>query len=302
MHNRLIIFVIVLFAYYTLGAQGFARGHEVLSIWPNGPPGIQSGPDTERDITGATDGLTAGEPVIRLSNVSRPTLTLYSPKERNIGAAVVVFPGGGYKLLAFDLEGSEVCDWLSASGITCLVLKYRVPNSGPFPVSSVALQDAQRALGVVRFHAADWRIDPNRVGVLGFSAGGHLAAVLSNIFDGRLYPPIDAADKLSCRPNFAVLIYPAYLSTGTNRSPLADSIHVTNETPPTFLLGAEDDQVAPVEGMVAYFLALKNAKVPAEMHIYAEGGHGFGLRPTGLPLTAWPRYVEYWLHTIKIVP
>jgi acetyl esterase/lipase len=238
--------------------------------------------------------------VIRIGNVSAPTLTLYTPTSKSTGAAVVVFPGGGYRILAIDLEGTEVCDWLNSIGITCVLLKYRVPDTGPYPKSAAALQDAQRALGIVRAHAAEWNIDPHRIGVLGFSAGGHLAAALSTHFDKRIYDPIDAADELSCRPDFAVIIYPGYLAIAEqNFAPNAD-IHVTEQTPPTFLAQAEDDPVH-VENSNVYFLALKNAKVPAEMHLYAQGGHGYGLRRTELPVTAWPQLVETWLHTIKIL-
>ena len=278
-----------------------APGHTTIPIWPHGAPGAQPNPGPEIDITTAKDNLIAGKPVIRLGNVSVPTLTLYSPKGKNTGAAVVVFPGGGYHILAIDLEGTEVCDWLNSAGVTCVLLKYRVPDSGPYPKSAAALQDAQRALGIVRSHATDWHIDPQRVGVLGFSAGAHLAAALSTHFDQRLYDPVDAADQLSCRPNFAVVIYPGYLALPDQNFAPNPDIQVTDKTPPSFILQAEDDPVH-VENAVVYFLALKNAKVPAELHIYAEGGHGYGLRRTAQPITAWPRSVETWLRTIKILP
>lgn len=278
-----------------------APGHTTLAVWPHGAPGAPTNPAPEGDTTTAKDHVVAGKRVIRIGNVSEPTLTLYTPTGKSTGAAVVVFPGGGYRILAIDLEGTEVCDWLTSIGITCVLLKYRVPEPGPYPKSAAALQDAQRALGIVRSHAAEWNIDANRIGVLGFSAGGHLAAALSTHFDKRIYNPIDAADELSCRPDFAVIIYPGYLAIAEqNFAPNAD-IHVTEQTPPTFLTQAEDDPVH-VENSVVYFMALKNAKVPAEMHIYAQGGHGYGLRRTDLPVTGWPQLVETWLHTIKILP
>jgi acetyl esterase/lipase len=252
-------------------------------------------------MTTAKDKLIAGRPVIRLGNVSTPTLTLYQPKGKNSGAAVVVFPGGGYQILAIDLEGTEVCDWLNSAGITCVLVKYRVPNTGPYPKSPAALQDAQRALGLVRSHAAEWGIDPNRIGVLGFSAGAHLAAALSTHFDQRLYPPQDAADKLSCRPDFGVIVYPGYLALADKNFAPNPEINPTANTPPQFIVQAEDDPVH-VENAVVYFTALKNAKVPAELHIYTEGGHGYGLRRTALPVTSWPESVETWLRTIKILP
>jgi acetyl esterase/lipase len=278
-----------------------APGQTTLNIWPHGAPGTQPNPAPEGDTTTVKDNEIAGRPLIRIGNVSSPTLTLYTPKGKSTGAAVVVFPGGGYRILAIDLEGTEVCDWLNSAGITCVLLKYRVPDSGPYPKSSAALQDAQRALGIVRAHAAEWHIDPNRIGVLGFSAGGHLAAALSTHFDQRLYSPIDDADKLSCRPDFAVVVYPGYLALAEqNFAPNAD-IHPTEKTPPSYIVQAEDDPVH-VENATVYFLALKNAKVPAELHIYAQGGHGYGLRRTSLPVTTWPQSVEAWLHTIQILP
>src|SRR5205823_4466462 len=171
-----------------------SAGHTTLDLWPNRPPGGQANSAPETDTTTANDNLIAGKPVIRLGNVSSPSLTLYSPQGKNTGAAVVVFPGGGYHILAIDLEGTEVCDWLNSAGITCVLLKYRVPASGPYPKSAAALQDAQRALGIVRAHATEWHIDPHRIGVLGFSAGAHLAAALSTHFSQRIYDSVDAAD------------------------------------------------------------------------------------------------------------
>ncbi|MGA2675101.1 MAG: alpha/beta hydrolase [Terracidiphilus sp.] len=275
--------------------------HPTIAVWPGAAPGAPANPPAEIDTTTPKDNLIAGKPLIRLGNVSAPTLTLYVPQGESTGAAVVVFPGGGYNILAIDLEGTEVCDWLTSKGIACLVLKYRVPGTGPYPKSPAALQDAQRALGLVRLHAAEWKIDPNRIGVLGFSAGGHLVAALSTHFDERLYAPIDDADKLSCRPDFAIVVYPGYLALpDKNFAPNAD-IHPTANTPPSFIVQAEDDPVH-VENAVVYFQQLKNAKVPAELHIYAQGGHGYGLRRTALPVTAWPEGVETWLRTIKVLP
>jgi acetyl esterase/lipase len=272
-----------------------------LPLWPGVAPGAPANPLAEADATTAKDGLIAGRPLIRLGNVSTPTLTLYTPKGKNTGAAVVVFPGGGYSILAIDLEGTEVCGWLNSIGVNCILLKYRVPNTGPYPKSPAALQDAQRALGLVRSHAVEWKIDPNRIGVLGFSAGAHLAAALSTHFDERIYAPVDAADTLSCRPDFAVIVYPGYLALENKNFAPNPDINPTAQTPPTFILQAEDDPVH-VENAVVYFMALKNAKVPAELHIYAQGGHGYGLRRTALPITTWPQSVEKWMRTIKVLP
>ena len=277
-----------------------APGHLTLPLWPKGAPGAPSNPAPEVDTTTAKDNLVTGKPIVRLGNVSVPTLTLYTPRHKNTGAAVVVFPGGGYHILAIDLEGAEVCDWLNSAGIACILVKYRVPGSGPYPKSSAALQDAQCALGMARLHAGEWHIDPHRIGVLGFSAGAHLAAALSTHFGQRLYDPLDAADALSCRPDFAVIVYPGYLALEEKNFAPNPDIEATGQTPPSFIVQAEDDPVH-VENAVVYFLALKNAKVPAELHIYASGGHGYGLRRTALPVTTRPRSVETWLDTIHIL-
>ncbi len=277
-----------------------APGHVTLPLWPGTAPGAPTNLPPEVDTTTAKDNLIAGRPLVRLGNVSAPTLTVYPPKGANSGAAVVVFPGGGYQILAIDLEGTEVCDWLNSAGVTCVLVKYRVPNTGPYPKSAAALQDAQRAVGLVRQHAAEWGIDPKRVGVLGFSAGGHLSAAVSTHYDKRLYDAVDDADKLSCRPDFAVVVYPGYLALEEQNMATNPEIHPTADTPPTFIVQAENDPVH-VENATNYFLQLKQVKVPAELHVYAEGGHGYGLRPTELPVTAWPRMVETWLRTIHVL-
>jgi len=216
----------------------------------------------------------------------------------------------GYQILAIDIEGTEACDWLTSRGITCILSKYRVPGegvlpkSGAYPASREALDDAQRTVSLVRFHAAEWHLDPHRIGVLGFSAGGHIVAALSVHFGQRIYAPVDAADKVSCRPDFAVALYPGHLSLERGTIRLTPDIrdHVTAQTPPTFLLQNEDDHVDSVEDSLSYFFALKKAGVPVELHVYAHGGHAFGLRPTKFPATHWPALVETWLHTIGILP
>lgn len=246
--------------------------------------------------------------MVRLSDVSAPTITLYSSNQRNqqqgsapaLGPAVVVFPGGAYQRLAIDLEGTEVCDWLNSIAVNCVLLKYRVPDTGPFPKSDAALQDAQRAIGLVREHAAEWRIDAKRLGVLGFSAGGHLAAAVSTHYQRRIYSALDAADQLSCRPDFAIIIYPGYLANADKSFEFSPDIPVTASTPPTLLVQAEDDPVH-VENAIEYFMALKKAGVPAELHTYAQGGHGYGLRQTSLPVTDWPQLAARWLKTIGVV-
>jgi acetyl esterase/lipase len=284
-------------------------GHTQVPIWPGTAPHARPIPDAE--VTAAGESLVASRPWLEVRNVSRPTMTVYSPKGRNSGAAVVVFPGGGYQLLAIDLEGTEVCDWLTSRGITCVLLKYRVPHTGPAwdnrcgcyrdTKSSMALEDAQRTVGLVRLNAAKWRVDPRKIGVLGFSAGAHLAVAVSTHFEQRLYPVVDAADKESCRPDFAVVLYSGRLWTKDEKFELNPFITVTGKTPPTFLVHAEDDDVNNVNHSLVYYAALKKAGVPAEMHLYAQGGHAFGLRRTKLPITEWPQLMEKWLGTIGMI-
>jgi acetyl esterase/lipase len=290
-----------------------SAGHTQVAIWPGVAPDAQPGLAPESVTTTDAKEFVAGRPWVYVSNVTRPTMTVYSPKGKNTGAAVVVFPGGGYQILAIDLEGTEVCDWLVTRGVTCVLLKYRVPDSGPawhddcecniHPKAPTALEDAQRTVGLVRFHAAEWHIDPHKIGVLGFSAGGHIVANISTHFARRAYAPVDAADKVSCRPDFAVAIYPGHMRENTTKEfDLNPEIPVTDKTPPTFLLQAEDDYVDGVNQSLVYYIALKNAGVPAEMHLYAQGGHAFGLRRTEFPITGWPQLVEAWLGTIGMIP
>ena len=279
----------------------FAAPSAQIPLWPNGAPGEQPGPGDEKDTTTPANNLIAGKRVARIGGITNPTIQIFSPANgKNTGAAVIVFPGGGYSILALDLEGTEVCEWLNSIGVTGVLLKYRVPPHKGAVRHAAPLQDAQRALRVVRSRAQEWGIDPARLGVLGFSAGGHLAAAASTNFDVETYPSADAPDKLSCRPDFAVIIYPGYLAVKAEGDKVAPELKVSAATPPSFLLQAEDDPVR-VENSVSYFLALKNAKVPAEMHLYATGGHGYGLRPTSAPITGWPLLAEKWLHTIGVV-
>jgi acetyl esterase/lipase len=269
-----------------------------IQLWPHGAPGERGDIGPEKDTTTAQDALVGGRSLIRLGNVTTPEITLYRPaKEKGTGAAVIVFPGGGYSILALDLEGSEVCEWLQSIGVTGVLLKYRVPARTGQPKWAAPLQDAQRAVGMVRYHAGEWGIDAKRIGVLGFSAGGHLAAAVSTNVESRTYPPVDDADKLSSRPDFALLIYPAYLMEGEKAS---SELKITSNTPPTFLVQTEDDGVH-VENSLGYYAALKQAKVPVEMHLYASGGHGYGLRPTSKTVTTWPARAEEWLRSIGVM-
>jgi len=284
-----------------------SAGHVQVPIWPGTPPDSRPFTKPETVKTEAKE-LVAGKPWTYISNVSQPTMTVYSPTGKSTGAAVIVFPGGGYEILAIDLEGTEACDWLVSRGITCVLLKYRVPapRSAPYmgasPQSPIALEDAQRTIGLVRYHAAKLHIDPHKIGVLGFSAGGHLVAATSVHFGQRIYPQIDAADQQSCRPDFAIAIYPGHLSMSAGSLELNPDIaaHMTAQTPPTFLLQNEDDNVDSIWDSLTYYAALKKAGVPVEFHSYAEGGHAFGLRRTKYPVTAWTQLAEVWLRTIGV--
>jgi acetyl esterase/lipase len=296
-----------------LSAQKFdwqpSLGHTQVLIWPGNPPDRQPVKEPEFALSSGATFLVAGRSATEVDNVTRPTMTIYPAQGKNTGAAVVVFPGGGFSVLAIDLEGTEACDWLTAKGITCVLLKYRVPDSGPhgdtghqkYPKAPMALEDAQRTMGLIRFRAAEYHIDPHKIGVLGFSAGGYLVADISTKFGSRVYPAVDQADKVSCRPDFAVAIYPGHLQASRDGLGLNSKISVTRQTPPTFLLQAEDDHVDNVRDSLVYYLALKNAAVPVEMHLYAQGGHAFGLRRTNLPITEWPQLVERWLRTIGMI-
>jgi acetyl esterase/lipase len=266
----------------------------VLDVWPGKVPGENGKVGKEMFL----EGKPGEKSVKRLTNVSKPTITVYRPaKDKDTGAAVLICPGGGYQILAWDLEGEEVAAWLNSLGVTGIVLKYRVPRRPDQPKDKPPigpLQDAQRALSLVRSKAKDWNLDPNRIGILGFSAGGHLAAETSTNFKKRAYKAMDDTDKVSCRPDFAVLVYPAYLVVKDKE--LAPEIKVDKNSPPTFFAHASDDPIKP-ENSVFMYLALKRAKVPAELHIYTSGGHGFGLRASKHPCSTWPKRCADWLRT-----
>lgn len=304
----------ILFSFVRLHAQQQpawqpAPGHTQVPIWPGAIPDARpNAPDSEATVFGPPVG---GKPWLAAIYVSRPTMTVYSPPAQNTGVAIVVFPGGGYEALAIDLEGTEVCDMLTSKGITCVLLKYRVPKTGPQwnpqcscqinPRAPMALEDAQRTIGLVRQHAAEWQIDPHKIGVLGFSAGGHLVADVSTHFDKRAYPAVDDADRESSRPDFAVMLYPGHLWIDYKTLVLSPFVPVTGKTPPTFLLQAEDDRVDDVKHSLVYYLALKNAGVPVEMHLFAQGGHAFGLRKPEMPTGKWPELMQTWLETIGML-
>jgi acetyl esterase/lipase len=261
-----------------VSAVAMSADLQTIALQPAGSAAFNPGP--EHDATTAKDNLVAGKPVIRLANVSNPTVTFYpAPRRTNSGTTVLVFPGGGYNILALDLEGSEICEWLNSIGVNAALVKYRVPAAPGALRYSAPFSDAQNALAVVRSHASEWHLNARRIGVIGFSAGGHLAALLSN------------ADP---RPDFALLIYPAYLAADPDRIVPAQEFVVSAQTPPTFLVQTEDDGVH-VENSLVYYGALKKHNVPAEMHLFATGGHGYGLRQTAEPVTQWPKLAEGWL-------
>jgi acetyl esterase/lipase len=267
-----------------------------IPIWPDKPPGETAEIGPEKDTTKPTDNLVGSKPVVRLGNVSQPTIRVYRAKDSANGTGVLVFPGGAYRILAMDLEGTEVCEWLNSLGVTAVLLKYRVPSREGVERHAAALQDAQRAFGIVRHRAKEFGIDPQRLGVLGFSAGAHLAATLATSSSGpRSYPKVDAADGASCRPDFSMLIYPGYL-TAKEDNRIPPEVAVTTNTPPTFLAMTQDDPVR-VENVLFYGLALKQAKVPFELHVYPTGGHGYGLRKSDHFAITWPDRAADWLRS-----
>jgi acetyl esterase/lipase len=274
---------------------------KVIELWPTGAPGEKGNLGEEKDTTKPSDNLVAGKRLIRLGNVSKPTISIYRPPaDKDTAAAVLVCPGGGYNILAMDLEGTEVCEWLNSIGVTGVLLKYRVPKREGLERHTAPLQDAQRAMGLIRQNAAAWKLDSKRIGVLGFSAGGHLAAAASCNYERRSYPPVDDADAQNCRPDFAVLVYPAYLTVKADADRVAPELPITTNTPPTFITISMDDPVR-VENAMFYSLALKEAKVPVELHVYAKGGHGYGLRRTQEPVTTWPERLSDWMQSRGIL-
>jgi acetyl esterase/lipase len=290
-------------------------------VWEPGPAGTQvplwpeglaiQRPDTSKpEEVGNGSRLVAGRPWHWAGYVSRPTMTIYSPKGRNTRAAILVLPGGGYRAVAMDLEGTEICDWITKQGVTCIVLKYRVPQVWRHsrveqaPKVQLPLQDAQRAMGLLRARASSYGIDPRKIGVIGFSAGGHLAAAVSNA-GKRIYKLVDAADRESSRPDFAILLYPGHLWDDTSPKTslkLSPWVEIKEDAPPTLLIHSMNDPTDDVRHSLAYGLALNDVGVPVDMRLYAKGGHAFGLRPTSDPVTTeWPKLVEKWLHTIKVL-
>lgn len=289
-----------------INSKSFTVSHEI-PIWTKEIPDAALITGEETNIDGMA------------KNVSNPTIKIFSPNKENSGVAVIVFPGGGYTKLAVELEGSEICEWLASIGVTGILLKYRVPHSDPHyykdcfcekdPIKPLALQDAQRAMRLIRTQAKQWNIEPNKIGVMGFSAGGHLVADISTNYRKRAYPLTDEMDKTDCRPNFGIVMFPGHLTNHSNHPyKLNNKIPVDSNTAPTFILQAGNDPIDPIENSLVYYIALQKAKVHAEYHIYAEGGHAFGLNRTALdnpnwnklPIADWENLIERWLKTIKM--
>lgn len=268
-----------------------------IPLWQGEAPGEPAIEGEEKDMTKPTDALVGGERVVRLGNVVRPTLTFY-PAKNSDGTTVVIFPGGGYYILAMDLEGTEIAEWLNSVNINAIIVKYRVPARKGQERYFAPLQDAQRAMRIVRARAKEWQINPDRIGVLGFSAGAHLAAVLSAQSTNQVYEPRDEIDKIDCRPNFQILIYPAYLTDRKQNDEISPEVTVSKEIPPTFLVQTQDDSVR-VETSVYYYLALKKVGVKAELHVFPSGGHGYGLRKGKRVAETWPELVRSWIKELE---
>jgi acetyl esterase/lipase len=285
-----------------LGSTMCGAQKTTLLLWPKGNPEPTKVVGPEMDPTTAKDRMVSGKVTVRVTNVSQPSLTVYPPKGKNTGAAALVFPGGSYVRLAWNLEGTEVCDWLNSMGMTCVLVKYRVPEDGHYPANVEDLEDAQQAMRLTRERAAEWGIDAKKIGVIGFSAGAHLAVVLSTHpdFQGKNVP----MSSVDARPDFQMVIYPGWLTGPFEKGEaqkVDPSVAPGPGVPPTFLVQAENDYTAHVENVLVYAQALKDAKIPAELHVYTQGGHGFGMRPTDLPISHWGALAETWLHTIHIL-
>ena len=273
----------------------------VVDLWPGNVP-------DETDNIGAEKSLMSPkldrkqvevtEPTRMVTNVSRPTITIYRPaRDKETGTAVLICPGGGYWNLYWQLEGEEVASWLNSLGVTGIILKYRVPRRSDDIRGEPArrpLQDAQRAMSLVRSKAAEWGINPEQIGMVGFSAGGHLAIATATSFEKRTYKPIDDIDKISCRPDFAILAYSGYLKA-KDKDELAPGLHIPAGTPPIFLAHGGDDIISEPAHSVVMYLALKRAGIPAELHVYATAAHDFGVRPVDHPCSAWTQSCARWL-------
>jgi acetyl esterase/lipase len=281
---------------FLVGTMSLLSQEKEILLFPNGAPGENVKLKQVDDDSG---NKVAGCPVLRVGNVSEPTLTFYpAPVDNNSGVTIIVNPGGGYNILAYNLEGTEICKRFNSYGVNCVLVKYRVPRREGLEKHEAPLQDVQRAIAYTRSHAKEWNINPDKIGVLGFSAGAHLSAVASTNYSSRTYPRIDSYDDVSLRPDFTVLVYPAYLSADNFR--ISPELKVDSNTPPTILIQTQDDKSF-IDSSLFYYYALKQANVPAAMHLYPSGGHGYGARNTGHTVNEWPHRVLSWLRDIKMI-
>ena len=270
---------------FLLSINVYPQKKELIYLWPDKVPG-----ELKEKQPPAID-TTNNDNILRYSEVTNPAIEVFlpDPATKN-GSAVIVCPGGGYQILAYDLEGTEIATWLNKLGYTVFVLQYRIPDK-----KEGALQDVQRAMRIVRNNSQKWNIYPDKIGVMGFSAGGSLSTRASTLFNKKTYPPVDNSDSLSCRPSFALLIYPAYLDQGPNLS-LTPELELSKEVPPVFIFQTSDDPYG--NSALVMATALRNAKLPVEMHILPFGGHGYGLRPGKAAAETWPLLAEKWLRSI----
>ena len=299
--DRLAILFVVAFSLISaLPAQGEeakpAPATTTIPIWPSGKIPGHAAEGEENDLP------SRGDNVRRITNVSEPNIAVYQAPDRSKSTpAVIICPGGGYGILAYNKEGTEIAAWLTTIGITGVVLKYRVPRRNKDTPHAAPLQDAQRGLRLLRQHAEEWGINPKAIGILGFSAGGHLSVMAGVSWGETTYPKQDAADYLSCRPDFLIPIYPAYLGDEKQAGPLSPLIQVSKETPPVFIAVTHDDALRGVNAAL-YYIELKKSGVLAELHIYTKGGHGYGMRPTTNPVHTWPQRCEEWLRALNFIP
>lgn len=273
-----------------------------VELWSGTAPGEKEGAfEAESAVPGGET-----PPIIRVSNVSVPSLAVYQPaSEKATGTCVIIFPGGGYNILAYNHEGTEIAEWLNSCGVTAVVVKYRVPRRPDQEKHLAPLQDAQRAIRLVRQNAETWNIDPNRIGVLGFSAGAHLTLLAATNYDEKVYEPMDDIDKISAKPNFAVPIYLAY-ARGERADalktdiPLEENIKITPQTPPMFLSVANDDSVGAM-GSVMVYIKMVESRVPCELHVFVKGGHGYGMRHANGPAAEWNILCEKWMRQMDLL-
>jgi acetyl esterase/lipase len=285
-------------------AAGSVLGAEVplvVDVWPGKVPDQSASVGEERIVMSPKldrKQVEVTESTRMITGVTKPTITLLRPETKlDTGTAVLICPGGGYWNLYWQLEGEEVAAWLNSQGMTGIILKYRVPRQPDEPKTEPArrpLQDAQRAVSLVRSKAAEWGLDPHRIGIIGFSAGGHLALATATNFDKRAYDPIDDIDKVSCRPNFAILAYSGYLKA-KDKEELVPGLRIPPGTPPIFLVHGGEDLISGPEQSVLMYLALKRAGVPAELHVYAATAHDFGVRSSQRPYGNWTESCVHWL-------